>query len=72
MKLITSLLLLEVARTVASSPMSPSFSPIVIQAEYGTNYQKIINATNEYVFLYPASNVNADEINSFKNISYNY
>lgn len=72
LKLITLLLLLEVARTVAMSSTSPSFSPIVIQAEYGTNYQKIINSTIEYMFLYPASNVNSDETNSFENIPYNY
>jgi hypothetical protein len=47
-------LLLDISR--ASSLSSP-FSPIIIQAKYEQNYEKITNATIEYVFLYPASNV---------------
>jgi len=52
--LITLILLLDISR--ASSLSSP-FSPIIIQAKYEQNYEKITNATIEYVFLYPASNV---------------
>jgi len=52
--LITLVLVLDVLR--ASSLSSP-FSPIIIQAKYEQNYQKITNTTIEYVFLYPASNV---------------
>ncbi|XP_011702065.1 PREDICTED: SID1 transmembrane family member 1-like isoform X2 [Wasmannia auropunctata] len=52
------LLLLDAARAVASSSSSPSpFSPIVVHAEYLHKYQETTNATVEYVFLYPASNV---------------
>ncbi|KAH0946843.1 hypothetical protein HN011_008569 [Eciton burchellii] len=52
--LITLILLLDISR--ASSLSSP-FSPIIIQAKYEQNYEKITNATIEYVFLYPASNL---------------
>lgn len=62
LKLITVLSLLDAIRTVTIS--SPSFSPIVIEAKYEHTYNKTINATVEYVFLYPASNVSPDEINS--------
>ncbi|KYQ59051.1 SID1 transmembrane family member 1 [Trachymyrmex zeteki] len=55
LKLITVLSLLDAIRTVTIS--SPSFSPIVIEAKYEHTYNKTINATVEYVFLYPASNV---------------
>jgi len=68
LRLIAILLFLVAARAVALSSSSPSFSPIVIRAEYEQNYNKTINATVEYVFLYPASNVSPDETNSFINI----
>lgn len=63
LRLIAILLLLDAARTVASSSSFPSFSPIVIQAHYEQNYTYTINATVEYVFLYPASNVSPDKTN---------
>ncbi|KAG5331301.1 SIDT1 protein, partial [Acromyrmex heyeri] len=55
LKLITVLLLLDAVRAVNIS--SPSFSPIVIEAKYEHPYNKTINSTVEYMFLYPASNV---------------
>ncbi|XP_071555084.1 SID1 transmembrane family member 1 isoform X1 [Temnothorax nylanderi] len=60
LRLITLLLLLHTVRAVALSSTSPSFSPIVIQADYGINYTKTINATIEYVFLYPTSNISLE------------
>ena len=65
--LIVILLLLDAARNMTSSFSTPSFSPIVIQGEYGPNntYKKRINAMVEYVFLYPASNVSSDKTKSF-------
>lgn len=45
------------------SPSPPPFSSIVIpSAKYGENYSQIINATVEYVYLYPARNVIIDVI----------
>ncbi|XP_018401340.1 PREDICTED: SID1 transmembrane family member 1-like [Cyphomyrmex costatus] len=55
LRLITVLLFLDVRAMISLS--SPSFSPIVIEANYEHTYNKTINATVEYVFLYPASNV---------------
>ncbi|XP_024882541.1 SID1 transmembrane family member 1-like isoform X1 [Temnothorax curvispinosus] len=60
LRLITLLLLLHTVRAVTLSSTSPSFSPIVIQADYGINYTKTINATIEYVFLYPTSNISLE------------
>ncbi|KAL0130708.1 hypothetical protein PUN28_002379 [Cardiocondyla obscurior] len=59
-KLTLLLLLLHIARTIAFSVSSPSFSPIVIQAQYEENYRKAINASTEYVFLYPTKNVSLE------------
>lgn len=64
LKLIVLSLLLDAARAVVSSSTSPSFSPIVIRAEYEQNYRNTTNATVEYVFLYPASNVSSCETDS--------
>jgi len=58
--LITLLLVLNILRV---SSLSSPFSPIIIQAKYEQNYQKITNASIEYVFLYPASNVIIYETN---------
>lgn len=37
--------------------LAPSFTPIVISANYTQNYNATINSTIEYVFLYPTKNV---------------
>ncbi|XP_029169765.1 SID1 transmembrane family member 1-like [Nylanderia fulva] len=51
--LITILLLFNAA--VSFSP-----SPIVTQAKYGQSYPNIINASVEYVYLYPAANISLE------------
>jgi len=63
--LIVILLLFDAASATILSSLSQAFSPIVIEAKYGISYQSFINSTIEYVYLYPASNVSLDEINSF-------
>lgn len=52
--LITILLLFDAA-------VSFSSSPIVIQAKYGQSYPNITNASAEYVYLYPATNVSLNK-----------
>lgn len=41
----------------ATSSQTPSFSSVVIDADYKVEYQYTINSTVEYLFLYPVSNV---------------
>ena len=41
----------------ATFSQTPSFSSVVIDADYKVEYQYTINSTVEYLFLYPVSNV---------------
>ncbi|XP_046145976.1 SID1 transmembrane family member 1-like isoform X1 [Osmia bicornis bicornis] len=53
--------LISIHLSTVISLMSLSFSPIVINGEYKTEYQLTINNTVEYVFLYPTNNVTVME-----------
>lgn len=65
LRLIIILLLFDVVPAAILPSSTESFSPIVIRAKYEIPYHNITNSSSEYVFLYSASNVSLDEINSF-------
>lgn len=50
-----ALIVISILKTKAVL-LAPSFTPIVISANYTQNYNASINSTIEYVFLYPTKN----------------